>query len=191
VDTVSTAYRHDASRQLDVRLRKPRPVRRPRRTSRSVQNTDQIDHGVLSIDQLAENRIVVHVAFDNIDSRQHDQVSRSGTPPRWHCHLQATCRQAGHDVTTNESGAANDENIGNLHAANSIVRCLSCVNRASHKRARATSGGAAPDVDDMPPACRSPGRVSNYGNSVLPAAFGLIVPRRVFNDGAWPSNSAA
>jgi hypothetical protein len=136
-DPVSTAHCDDATRQLDVRLRKPRPVTGARCPLRPVQNTDQIDHGVVVIDQLTENRIIVHVAFDDIDGRQHDQVPRSGTSSRWHCHLQTTCSQSCNDMTTNESGAANDKNVGNLHAANSIVRGSSCANRASRNQARA------------------------------------------------------
>ncbi len=62
------------------------------------------------------------------------------TPPRGYGHPQAARGQPRDDMTPDEPGAADDENVGMLHAANSIAR------------------------------------LSNYGSSVVPAAFGQSFP---------------
>ncbi len=94
-----------------------RPVRR---ALRSMQDADQVDHGVLAADQVAQRRSSMHVAFDDIDRRQHDQVPRPRAPPGRHRNPQAARGQPRDDVAPDETGAADDEDVVNVACRDSM-----------------------------------------------------------------------
>jgi hypothetical protein len=85
-----------------------------------MQDTDKVDHGILIRRQAAQGRIVVYVTLDDIDRWQHDQVPCPRTPPRRYGYPQTAGGQPRNNMTPDKSGAANDENVRMLHAANSI-----------------------------------------------------------------------
>ncbi len=53
----------------------------------------------------------MHVAFDDIDRRQEDQVARPRTPPGRHSDSQAARSQPRDDVASNEAGAPYDQDV--------------------------------------------------------------------------------
>ena len=98
-------------------------------------------------------------------------MARPGSPPGRYRNAQAARDQPRHDVAPDETGAADDEEVGLLHKI--------CTGRDSMPRPSLDLGNCA--------------RGARYGNSVVPATFGAIVPRRAFNDNgdALASNNAA
>ncbi len=57
----------------------------------------------------------MHIALDDIDRRQHDQVARPCASPGRYGYPQATRDQSRDDMTPDKPGAADHENVGVLH----------------------------------------------------------------------------
>ena len=135
-----------------------------------MQDADQIDNGVLVADQVAQRSVVMHVTFDDINRRQQDQMARP-RPPRVGT------------VTRRPRAISRATMWRPMKPAPPMTRMSECCIRFVPAR----EFYAAPGT--LPLQLRKSAR---YGNSVVPAAFGAIVPRRAFNDGgdALASNNA-
>jgi len=80
-----------------------------------MQDANQVDDRVSSARQPVERSIIVHVALDDVDCRQHDQVACAGPAPRRDDHAKSTSNKPRDNVTADETSAADDQDLGVLH----------------------------------------------------------------------------
>ena len=99
---------HDPPGQFDVRAGELRSIGRP---ARSLEDSDEIDDRIVAAQQLIEGVVTADVAFDDLDGRQHDQVTRARSVARGDGRPQSAVDQAGDDVTADEAGSADDEDL--------------------------------------------------------------------------------
>ena len=158
-DALARAAGDDALRQFDVG---PRELAAVRRSAGALQDADEVDDGVVAAQQHVERVVAADVAFDDLDRGQQDQVTRARAVAGRDGDPEALANQAGDDVTTDEAGTTDDEDL---------VHCRAVFEGADSRRC--------------------PGACARYGSSVVPAAFGAITPSRAFSDCAWFSDSAA
>ena len=102
----------DATRQLDMRAGELGAVGR---SARTLQDADQIEHRIATSDQSCKRRVVMDVGFDHVDCRQRDQMARSPPPAYRNRDLQPAVDEPADDVSADEAGSADDQDVGMLH----------------------------------------------------------------------------
>ncbi len=112
---IERAHLHEAAHaggaaRGDDLLRELRVHARERVAARLVQDADEIDDRRGAGGEPRERRGVVDVAFDHVDGRQQDEVTRGFAPARGHDHALARAHEPAHQMTADEAAAAQHQN---------------------------------------------------------------------------------